>query len=348
MSTARGRVEQYHSTVIVKGLKAALADAPIDGPISQFSDSHIKLNKLMYMAAAEEELLDDLHHSWHIYGSDLGDLVPATPSVTPIPFQELPQTQSPEGPSVEESDDNLPNEVEFYDFFREVSLGGLESLEEILKADRVKLLDEFYDQFSEDIEEFYDLYSYNVRLQEFLERHQEDIDVDRIGKTEYEIVNQFTRQMRDEFFKHEEFSEQKISELDLDLGNDVTEMFTDFLTLVDDIYFYLSRKQSSDIQGDASHIISEMKSFYINQAWKAVTEIISFHTIRGPRRAGLEHGATDTIQKVDSNYQIKFEQLLSECRSANIIPADPDSNGDELLSPDESVEMLKSSELLQE
>lgn len=365
MSQSQGQLEEYNSTVITKGLKAALAESSIDHSVSFFEDSHIKLNKLMYAAAAEMGILDQLQHSWHIYGSDLGDLVPPTQTVRPMALDQLPQTEKPPRPSIDGPDEDviveddfdsstddldevLFDETDFYEFFMQISIGELNSLEEILRADRVELLDEFYDAYSGEIGRFYQLYSYNVDIQKLLEFHQDEtnIQVDAIGENEYEQVNRFIRQMRSEFFKHEEFKQENIEELGLDLENDLSEMFIGFLDLIDDIYFYLSRKSESEIEGDASHVIDELKSFYLNQAWKAVTEIISFHTIRGPRQGRLEYGAMDAIRTVDASYCAKLDRLLSECKSANILPSEPEDPDVGLLSADESVELLKSDSLL--
>lgn len=346
MSQSQGHVEQYFSTVIIKGLKAALADSPIEDPISSFSDSHIKLNKLMYMAAEEKDLLDELQHSWHIFGSDLGDLVPSTQTVHPIAIQKLPRTQTPESPDLQGGSSTVYSEDDFHHFFTNISLGGLGSLEEILEADRVELLDEFYNQYSREIGDFYDLYSYNVQFQRILEEHQGNIDVDDIGLEEYSHINTLTRGMRDEFLGHEEFHSNRISELGVELENDISQMFIVFLTLADDIYFALARKSSADIEGDASHIISEIKSFYLNNAWKAVTEIISFHTIRGPRQDSLKKGARIAIENVDNRYETKFSSLVTECTSANFLPIDEDESQQSGLSPEESLELLDSSELI--
>lgn len=346
MSKSKSQVEQYHSSVITKGLKAALAESSIDKPISDFSESHIKLNKLMYIAASEMGIIDELQHSWHIYGSDLGDLVPSTQSVKPMSLQNLPETQKPDTPSIDKSPEDLPTAEDFAEIFSNVSLGDFSSLEEILKANRVELLDEFYDEYSEDIEDFYDLYSHNMKLQGVLDEHRTGIDIDGIDSREYERVNELTAKMRDEFFKHPEFHEDRISELDLDLDNTVQEMFLNFLELLDDVYFYLSQKSESDLKGDASYVIGIIDNFYRKQAWKAVTEIISFHTIRGPRQGGLEYGAKDAIRSVDANYQVKFDWLVSECESANIISVEPEEPEVELLSAEETLEKLDSCELI--
>lgn len=346
MSQSQGRLEEYYSTAITKGLKAALADASIEGPLSRYSDPHIKANKLMYIATAEKELLDNLQHSWHIYGSDLGDLVPEPASVSSIELSALPPTPVPEDAVSGLSPVQLHDEEEFYKTFRDISLGGFESLEEFLKADRIELLEEFYDEYSIHISDFYDLYSFNLRLQSLFEEHRDGVRVDQISAQEYERVNQFTSAMRDEFLKHDEFRRDNVQELGVELDTDVSDMLLEFLDLVDDVYFYLARAQECDIDGDASHILSELRSFYLNRAWKAVTEVISFHTVRGPRRDSLKKGAKWALEDVDENFDLKFERLVSECIGANIIPSDPEDPNQSLLTPEEALEKIDSSEIL--
>ena len=346
MSKSKSEVEQYHSTVITKGLKAALAESSIDKPISNFDDAHIKLNKLMYIAASEKGILDELQHSWHIYGSDLGDLVPSTQSVKPRALQDLPDTQKPDRPSVNQSSEDLPSEDDFVEVFSDISLGNFSSLKEILRADRVELLDEFYTEYSEDIEEYHELYAHNVELQEILAKDRTWIDVNEIGEQEYNRVNELTIKLRDQFFNHEEFQEDQVSELGLELDNTVQEMFLDFLELVDDVYFYLSRRSEPEIKGDASYVIDLIDNFYRDKAWKAVTEIISFHTIRGPRQSSLQYGAKEAIRSVDANYQVKFDWLVSECISSGIIPVEKEDPEVELLSAGESLEQLDSCDLV--
>jgi hypothetical protein len=346
MSYSQGRVEDYHSTVIVKGLKAALADADIDGALSQFEDSHIKLNKLMYMAAEELGLLDELQHSWHIYGSDLGDLVPSTQSVGPIALQELPQTESPDEPSID-SAKNFPDEEVFYDYYSDdVSLGTLDSLEAILQSNRVDLLDEFYTEYSNEMSGFYELYDSNIDLQRILETYHDAISVGEFGPDDYEEVNRVTSRMRDEFFKHEEFRTEYIREMGADIDSDVSEIFSSYLTLLDDFFYHLVNRDPEDLETDPSHIVSEMKTFYLDRGWKIVTEIISYHTIRGPRRSGLEYGAREEIRKVDATLQIKFERLLSECQNSAIFSEEAGLEDSMSISPDESISLLDSCELL--
>ena len=94
------RWEEYHSTAIVKGLKAALDDISTKQSLDEFEDAHIKLNKLMYVAMAERGLHEEIQHSWHRYGGDLGSQVPSTQSVGPTALDDLPETEKPSSPKV--------------------------------------------------------------------------------------------------------------------------------------------------------------------------------------------------------------------------------------------------------
>lgn len=370
MSTAQTQLEQYYSTAIVKGLKAAMVDASIDSQLSKFEDSHIKLNKLMYIAAAEFDILDDLQHSWHIYGSDLGDLTPPTRSVRPAALEDMPRTQFPPEPSIpttngESADfknqslldsefssnhidstsdhrsdvcelaapkknfqDDLPHEGDFYGFFKTVTIGELNSLEEILKTDRVNLLEQFYNEYGDKIVNYLDLYLANIRLQALLDKHEENLPVDDIGHAEYSRINQYIRELRKEIYSHNEFRNETFEKKFFveELDYEIAELFDLFLDLLDDIYFSLSQKSSEDIEGDPSYVISRLNVFYHDEAWNLVTKVISLYTRRGPRQEQLTKPTGTDLREIEDRYHTKFNAVVAECETANLLPTETTSN----------------------
>lgn len=346
MSESLRPIEEYTSTVMVKGLKAALRDSSIETSLAKVQDGHIKLNKLMFMGAEEYDLLDDLQHSWHIYGSDMGNLVPATRSVTATPFDALPTTELPESPAIEEATGNVVSEEEFYQYYQNISLGPLESLEEIIRAERVDLLEAFYDQYADEVPGFASLYEDNVDLQRVLDHDEENGDIENIDETRYNEVNEICRKIRNKFRDHEAFGYYALDNLDVDVSIDIRDDFIDFLQLVDDVYFNISQQAESQIDGEVQYIIGQLNSFYHEYAWKTVTEIISLQTVKGPNRESLQYGAREELQTLDSNYKIRYRRLISECENAGVFSDSPGEKDSGVMTPDESLDLLESSDLL--
>lgn len=312
------RWEQYYSTVIRKGLQAALADASIEGNLSEFDDGHIKLNKLMYAAMAEKGLYDELQHSWHIYGADLGDLVPSTNSVGPKAYEDLPKTIAPESAS---SDSQEIKTEEIREFFNSIEIGSLQSLEEILSAETTELLEEFYKQYGQDIERWLDLYLVNVEIQKYLTLHQEDDPVD-FDKRDYHELSETISEFRTELYSYPELSPSEFGKLKLDVQIDQNpaDLFSEFLTLIDDVYYVVSESPPEEISNDVSYVLDRLKEFYHQKAWKLITEVISLQTIRGPRHEPLERGAKREIENLIRTYEFQLERVESECQSAWLLP----------------------------
>lgn len=317
------RWEEYYSTAIQKGLKAALADASIERSFDEFEDGHIKLNKLMYVAMAERGLQEEMQHSWHRYGGDLGTLVPSTRTVGPVALDDLPETEQPQQPrpSGEDFRKTVWDEQDYREFFKKVSIGSLGSLAEILEADRTTLLEEFYTEYSGEIEDWVDLYLINVRIQEVLHLYAKD-GLDQFDSEAYlEFANTLEAFER-ELYSHSELSPAYLEEYDVGLSNDENpaNLLTDFLDLVDDIYFTISQQNLDEFSGDLSYQLSMVEEFYHERAWNLVTKVISLHTVHGPNQEALLDGSISDLEQLVSGYSIRMERIESECRAVDLLP----------------------------
>jgi hypothetical protein len=317
------RWEEYYSTAIQKGLKAALADASIERSFDEFDDGHIKLNKLMYVAMAERGLHEEMQHSWHRYGGDLGTLVPSTQTVGPVALDDLPETEQPQQPrpSGNDSRKTVWDERDYREFFKSVSIGALESLTEILEVDRTTLLEEFYTEYSGEIEDWVDLYLINIRVQEVLHLYAED-DLDRFDSEAYIAFAETLEGFERELYSHPELSPAHLEEYDVDLSSDENpaDLLTDFLDLVDDIYFTISQQNLDEYSGDLSYQFSMVEEFYHERAWNLVTKVISLHTMHGPNQEALLDGSISDLEQLVNRYSIRMERIESECRVADLLP----------------------------
>lgn len=315
------RWEEYHSTAIVKGLKAALDDISIERSLDEFEDGHIKLNKLMYVAMAECGLYEDIQHSWHRYGGDLGTQVPSTYSVKPTALDDLPQTTKPSSPEVVDDDQNIWDESDYYKFFNSVKIGDLNSLQEILEADRSTLLEEFYTVYRGDIEEWVDLYLINVRIQEVLHLYKSG-DLDSFGKEEYQKFAETLRIFRKELYSHEELAPPSIDKfnVNIEVDENPADLLSEFMDLVDDVYYTLSEHSPDEFAGDLSYQLGMVEEFYHERAWNVVTKVISLNTPHGPNQDALIHGTRTDIERLVDNYQIRMERIESECRAVDLLP----------------------------
>lgn len=314
------RWEEYYSTAIQKGLKAALADLSIEKSFDDIDDGHVKLNKLMYVAMAERGLHEEMQHSWHRYGADLGSLVPSTPTVRPVSLDDLPETEQPPRPSGKSSRTEVWDERDYREFFKDVSIGSLGSLTEILEADLTTLLDEFYTEYSGDIEEWVELYLINVRVQEVLHRHAED-DLDQFGDEEYLDFVDTLEAFEKELYSHQELSPASLDEHDVNLSSDENpaDLLSDFLDLVDDIYFTISQRDMDEFIGDISYPLSMVEEFYHERAWNIVTKVISLETTHGPNQGALSEGSVSDLEHLIKGYFIRMERIESECRAADLL-----------------------------
>jgi len=317
------RWEEYYSIAIQKGLKAALADASIGRSFDEFDDGHIKLNKLMYVAMAERGLHEEMQHSWHRYGGDLGTLVPSTRTVSPVALDDLPETEQPQQPrpSGDDSEKAVWDERDYREFFKSVSIGSLESLIEILEADRTTLLEEFYTEYSGEVEDWVNLYLINVRIQEVLHLYAED-DLDRFDSEAYVTFAETLEAFERELYSHPELSPAHVEEYDIELssGENPADLLTTFLDLVDDIYFTISQNNLDEFSGDLSYQLSMVEEFYHERAWNLVTKVISLHTVHGPNQEALLDGSISDIEQLVSGFIIRMERIESECRAADLLP----------------------------
>ncbi|MDL0131499.1 hypothetical protein PNP59_11230 [Halobacterium salinarum] len=317
------RWEEYYSTAIQKGLKAALADVSIEQSFDEVDDGHIKLNKLMYVAMAERGLHEAMQHSWHRYGGDLGTLVPSTRTVRPVALDDLPETEQPTQPrpSGNDSRKTVWNERDYREFFKSVSIGSLGSLTEILEADRTTLLEEFYAAYSGEIEDWVDLYLINVRVQEVLHLYAED-NLDQFDTEAYMEFAETLEAFERELYSHSELSPVHLAEYDLDLSSDENpaDLLTDFLDLVDDIYFTISQQDLDEFSGDLSYQLSMIEDFYHERAWNLVTKVISLHTVHGPNQEALLDGSISDLEQLVNGYSIRMKRIESECRAADLLP----------------------------
>lgn len=317
------RWEEYYSTAIQKGLKAALADSSIEKSLDEFEDGHIKLNKLMYVAMAERGLHEEMQHSWHRYGGDLGTLVPSTRTVGPAALNDLPETEKPQQlqPSTDNSRKEVWDERDYRDFFNTLSIGSLGSLREILEADRITLLDEFYREYRGDVEEWVELYLINVRVQEVLHLYVEE-GLEGFDQEAYLTFTETLEAFEKELYSHPELSPARLEEYDVDLSNgkNPADLLSEYLDLVDDIYFTISRTDLDEFAGDLSYQLSMVEEFYQERAWNLVTKVISLHTTHGPNQEALLDGSISDIEKLLNGYSIRMERIESECRAADLLP----------------------------
>ncbi|RDZ35718.1 hypothetical protein C5B89_18590 [Haloferax sp. Atlit-47N] len=317
------RWEEYYSTAIQKGLKAALADVSIEKSFDEFDDGHIKLNKLMYVAMAERGLHEEMQHSWHRYGGDLGTLVPSTRTVGPVELDDLPETEQPQQPrpSGDNSRKTVWDESDYREFFKTISIGSLESLNEILEASRATLLEEFYTEYSGEIEDWVDLYLINVRIQEVLHLYAED-DLGQFDNEAYMAFAETLEAFERELYSHSELSPDHFDEYDIDLSSDENpaDLLTDFLDLVDDIYFTISQQDLDEFSGDLSYQLSMVEEFYHERAWNLVTKVISLHTMHGPNQEALLYGSISDLEQLVNGFSIRMERIESECRAADLLP----------------------------
>ncbi|WP_323677566.1 hypothetical protein [Halorubellus sp. PRR65] len=319
------RWEDYYSTAIRKGLKAALAESSVERSLDTFEYAHIKLNKLMYVAMAERGLHEEMQHSWHRYGGDLGTLVPSASTIKQTELANLPTTEKPAQPGAESKQD-VWDEADYREFFLNVSIGSLESLSEILNADRETLLEAFYTAYSGDIEEWVELYLINVRIQEVL--HQYDVDgLDSFGEPEYHDFVDVLAAFEQELYSHREMSPSALEAADVDLESDENpaDLLTEFLELVDDVYFTIAQGDLDDFPGDLSYQLGMIEEFYHENAWNLVTKVISIHTTHGPNADALEWGSRSDIDQLLDGYRIRMERIESECRAVGLLPGATDS-----------------------
>jgi hypothetical protein len=319
------RWEEYYSIAIQKGLKAALANASIERSFDEVDDGHIKLNKLMYVAMAERGLHEEMQHSWHRYGGDLGTLVPSTRTVRPVALDHLPETEQPQQPrpSGDDTRKTVWNERDYQEFFENVSIGSLDTLTEILEADRTTLLEEFYTEYSGEVEDWVDLYLINVRIQEVLHLYAED-ELDRFDSEAYMAFTETLEAFETELYSHSELSPVQLKESDIDLssGENPADLLTDFLDLVDDIYFTISQRNLDEFIGDLSYQLSMVEEFYHERAWNLITKVISLHTMHGPNQDALLDGSISDLEQIVSGYTIRMERIESECGAVDLLPND--------------------------
>jgi len=319
------RWEEYYSIAIRKGLKAALADASIERSLDEFDDGHIKLNKLMYVAMAERGLHEEMQHSWHRYGGDLGTLVPSTRTVGPTALDDLPGTEHPQepSPSDDQSRKTVWDERDYREFFKSVSIGSLESLTEILEADRTTLLEEFYSEYSGEIEDWVDLYLINIRIQEVLHLYAED-KIDAFDSEDYIEFVETLEAFEKELYSHSELSPSHLEEYEIDLSSDENPAYllTEFLDLVDDIYFTISHQTLDQFYGDLSYQLGMVEEFYHERAWNLVTKVISLHTTHGPNQEALLEGSISDLEQLVNGYSSRMDRIESECRAAGLLPND--------------------------
>jgi hypothetical protein len=326
------RWEEYYSTAIQKGLKAALADLSIEHSFDEIENGHIKLNKLMYVAMAERGLHEEMQHSWHRYGGDLGTLVPSTRTVEPVALSELPETEQPPRPSEQSprssSDDSkaIWDERDYCAFFKTVSIGSLESLREILEADRTTLLEEFYQEYSGDIEAWVDLYLINVRIQEFIHQYAEN-GLHEFGTEEYLDFVETLEAFEKELYSHRELSPASLEERGVTLPEETNpaDLLASFLDLVEDVYFTISRRDVNEFTGDLSYQLGMIEEFYHERAWNVVTKVISLNTTHGPNQEALLRGAVSDLETLLSGYEIRMDRIESECRAVDLLPSEGDS-----------------------
>lgn len=322
------RWEEYYSTAIQKGLKAALADLSIETSFDEIDNGHVKLNKLMYVAMAERGLHEEMQHSWHRYGGDLGTQVPSTNTVGPTSLDKLPETEQPDRPSSDRSRERVWNERDYCEFFKNVSMGSLESLREILEADRTTLLEEFYTEYSGDIEEWVELYLINVRVQEVLHLYEED-DLSQFGRDEYIDFVDTLEAFEKELYSHQELSPDSLDEYDVNLSSNENpaDLLSDFLDLIDDIYFTISQRSIDEFVGDLSYQLSMVEDFYHERAWNSVTKVISLNTTHGPNQKALLEGSISDLERLINGYSIRMERIESECRAVGLLPSKQESDG---------------------
>lgn len=317
--------EEYYSTVIQKGLKAALADLSIDKSFDEIDNGHIKLNKLMYVAMAERNLYRQMQHSWHRYGGDLGTLVPNTHTVKPVLLDQLPQTEQPRHPSVDYIESSVWDEQDYCEFFKQVSIGSLDSLAEILEADRATLLEEFYMEYRSDIEEWADLYLLNIEIQKTLHLYAED-NLEQFNSEEYLDFVDTIDAFEQELYSHQELSPSSLETYDIDLARceNPADLLSDFLEFVDDIHFVISETNMSEFDGDLSHPLSTVEEFYHEYAWNVVTKVISLNTTCGLNQSALVNGSISDLESLIDRYSIRMGRVESECRAANLLPDNPE------------------------
>ncbi|QLH78491.1 hypothetical protein HZS55_14855 [Halosimplex rubrum] len=322
------RWEEYYSTAIQKGLKAALEDSSIEKSFDEIEDGHIKLDKLMYIAMAERGLHEEMQHSWHRYGGDLGTLVPSTHTVEPAPLDNLPATERPVSPSDQQSKDNIWDEQDYREFFKDVSIGALDSLEAILNTDKTTLLREFYTEYSGDIENWVDLYLINVRVQEVLHLYKDSESLNNFDQESYLDFVDTLEAFEAEMYSHQELSPTGLSEYDLSLSKDENpaDLLSDFLELIDDIYFTISQRDMDQFRGDLSYQLSMVEEFYHDRAWNIVTKIISMNTMHGPNQEALLEGSISDFERLISGYSIRMERIESECRAIELLPKEQDNH----------------------
>jgi len=312
--------EEYYSTAIRKGLKAALADLSIETSFDEIDNGHVKLNKLMYIAMAERNLHQEMQHSWHRYGGDLGTLVPSTGTIGPTSLDKLPETEQPNNQNEDTAKEGVWNERDYCEFFKSVSVGSLKSLTEILEADQTALLEEFYTEYSDDIEEWVELYLINVRVQEVLHLYVDD-DLNNFGREEYlDFVNTLEA-FEKELYKHRELSPTCLDEYGVDLSSDENpaDLLSDFLDLIDDIYYTISQRNTSQFVGDISYPLSMVEEFYHERAWNIVTKVISLNTTHGPNQEALLEGSISDLEHLINGYSIRMDRIESECRAVNLL-----------------------------
>ena len=319
------RWEDYYSTAIRKGLKAALAEASVERSLDTVEHGHIKLNKLMYVAMAERGLHEEMQHSWHRYGGDLGTLVPSTSTIKPTELSNLPETEKPVQADAAARRD-VWDEAEYREFFLNVSIGALDSLSEILEADRQTLLEEFYTAYRGDIEAWVDLYLINVRIQEVLHLYDAD-GLESFGEAEYHEFVDVLSAFEQELYSHRELSPSALEDVDVDLDSDENpaDLLTEFIELVDDVYFTISQHDLEDFPGDLAYQLGMIEEFYHENAWNLVTKVISIHTTHGPNESALASGSRADIDKLLDGYRISMERIESECRAIGLLPEADDS-----------------------
>ena len=108
--------------------------------------------------------------------------------------------------------------------------------------------------------------------------------------------------------------------MNIGVDENPADLLTEFMDLVDDIYYTISENTIDEFAGDLSYQLDMVEEFYHERAWNLVTKVISLNTPRGPNQDALIYGSRIDIERLVDKYHIRMERIESECRSANLLP----------------------------
>lgn len=259
-----------------------------------------RVKRVKYAYLAVKEFTDKGEHpitySWFMYGPGL---------IASVPQQEsLDSGYEIITPKAKKSELHAAGLGKISDYFRQQETLPLH---EYWDADNLVFLERFYDICAP--EEYRDLYLANIHLRRAFEESLGIISARARNEPirEYERVGTISAKLQ--------------IALATDEFDEVREPFLNYTDILEDAFMMLEKKDASQLSSNDGNALRELKAFYRNVAWPAISGIVSEQTAVGPNAERVAKWGRDKTESKLSSFGEELELVKRECSTAGLTPS---------------------------